>query len=48
VHIDAPPGPVEVAAVNRELGEARAIAEATAERARRARAADKGPGRWVQ
>lgn len=48
VHIDAPPGPVEVAAVNRELGEARVIAETTTDRARRARAADKGPGRWVR
>ena len=48
VYIDAPPGPVQVAAVNRDLNEARVIAESTAERARRARAADKGPGRWAQ
>jgi putative membrane protein len=48
VHIDAPPGPVEVAAVNRDLPEARVIAESTAERARRARATEKAPGRWAQ
>jgi putative membrane protein len=47
VQVDAPPGPVQVAAVNRELNEARMIAETTAERARRARATDKGPGRWA-
>jgi putative membrane protein len=47
VHIDAPPGPVQVAAVNRDLDEARVIVESTAERARRARATDAGPGRWA-
>src|SRR5919197_4044275 len=47
VHIDAPPGPVQVAAVNRDLGEARVIAEATTERARRARATDRPPGPWA-
>lgn len=48
VHIDAPPGPVQVAAVNRDLGEARVIAEATTERARRARATDRPPGPWAR
>ncbi|MBX6768769.1 MAG: PH domain-containing protein, partial [Actinomadura rubrobrunea] len=33
VHIDAPPGPVRVAAADRDLGEARAILESTARRA---------------
>jgi putative membrane protein len=40
VHIDGPPGPVQVAAENRDLAEARAITEAAAQRAHRARAAD--------
>jgi putative membrane protein len=40
VHIDGPPGPVQVAAENRDLAEARAIIEAAAQRAHRARAAD--------
>lgn len=48
VYIAAPAGPVQVAAVNRELSEARVIAESTIERARRARAIDKGPGRWAR
>jgi putative membrane protein len=48
VRIDAPPGPVQVAAVNRDLGEARVIAEATTERARRARATDRPPGPWAR
>ncbi|MCW2915696.1 MAG: rane-flanked domain protein [Actinomycetia bacterium] len=38
VHIDAPPGPVQVAAVDRELAEARAIVESTVSRAHVARA----------
>lgn len=37
VHIDGPPGPVQVAAGNRDLAEARAIIEAAAQRAHRAR-----------
>jgi len=48
VHIDAPPGPVQVAAVNRDLSEARVIAESTVERARRARARDRQPGPWAR
>jgi uncharacterized membrane protein YdbT with pleckstrin-like domain len=53
VQIDAPPGPVQVAAVNLDLGEARAIAEATVERARRARGPGPSgpsgpPGPWVR
>ncbi len=47
VHIDAPPGPVQVAAKNRELGEARAIVESAAERAHRARATDVRTERWA-
>ncbi|MEU5876920.1 PH domain-containing protein [Spirillospora sp. NPDC047279] len=47
VHIDAPPGPVAVAAADRELGEARAIVESTARRALAARRADGGAGRWA-
>jgi uncharacterized membrane protein YdbT with pleckstrin-like domain len=45
VHVDAPPGPVQVAAVDRELAEARAILDSTAGRARAARAGA-GSGRW--
>jgi putative membrane protein len=37
VHIDGPPGPVQVAVENRDLAEARAITEAAAQRAQRAR-----------
>lgn len=47
VHIDAPPGPVRVAAADRDLGEARAIVESTARRAQAARAVDGDPGRWA-
>ncbi|GAA4511114.1 hypothetical protein GCM10023191_074760 [Actinoallomurus oryzae] len=47
VHVDAPPGPVQVAAENRELGEARAIVESAAERAHRARATDQRTDRWA-
>jgi uncharacterized membrane protein YdbT with pleckstrin-like domain len=47
VHVDAPPGPVQVAADNRELGEARAIVESAAGRAHRARAADQRTDRWA-
>ncbi|MCO5994388.1 PH domain-containing protein [Actinoallomurus rhizosphaericola] len=48
VHIDAPPGPVQVAAENRELGEARAIVESAAGRAHRARATDIRTERWAR
>lgn len=48
VHIDAPPGPVQVAAAGRDLGEARAIVESAADRARRARAVDPGTARWAR
>jgi putative membrane protein len=48
VHIDAPPGPVQVAAVDRDLREARLIVESTAERARVARARPAIPGPWVR
>jgi putative membrane protein len=47
VHVDAPPGPVQVAAENRELGEARAIVESAAERAHRARVTDQRTDRWA-
>jgi putative membrane protein len=47
VHIDAPAGPVQVAAENRELGEARAIVESAAGRAHRARATDQRTDRWA-
>jgi putative membrane protein len=47
VHIDAPPGPVQVAAENRDLGEARAIVESAAGRAHRARATDQRTDRWA-
>ncbi|MFC4056024.1 PH domain-containing protein [Actinomadura syzygii] len=49
VHVDAPPGPVQVAATDRELGEARAIVESTARRAQAARRAGGGdPTRWAR
>jgi putative membrane protein len=48
VHIDAPPGPVQVAAVDRDLREARLIVESTAERARVARARPAVPGPWAR
>ncbi|MGP4024442.1 PH domain-containing protein [Actinomadura sp. 3N407] len=49
VHVDAPPGPVQVSAADRELGEARAIVESTARRALAARRADGGdPTRWAR
>ncbi|TDD78970.1 hypothetical protein E1293_24635 [Actinomadura darangshiensis] len=49
VHVDAPPGPVQVAATDRELGEARAIVESTARRALAARRAGGGdPARWAR
>jgi putative membrane protein len=48
VHVDAPPGPIHVAAADRDLGEARAIVESTARRARAARRSASGdPGRWA-
>ncbi|MEW2356365.1 PH domain-containing protein [Spirillospora sp. NPDC029432] len=48
VRVDAPPGPVQVAAADRELGEARAIVESTAYRALAARRTSKDPGRWAR
>nr|WP_243708796.1 PH domain-containing protein [Actinomadura sp. GC306] len=49
VHVDAPPGPVQVAAADRELGEARAIVESTARRALAARRSGRGdPTRWAR
>ncbi|WP_233510042.1 PH domain-containing protein [Actinomadura craniellae] len=48
VHVDAPTGPVEVTAIDRDLGEARAIVEATAERARVARARSGNTARWAR
>jgi putative membrane protein len=47
VHVDAPPGPVQVAAENRDLAEARAIVESAAGRAHRARATDVRTDRWA-
>jgi putative membrane protein len=47
VHVDAPSGPVQVAAENRDLGEARAIVESAAGRAHRARATDVRTDRWA-
>ncbi|WP_067825383.1 PH domain-containing protein [Actinomadura kijaniata] len=48
VHIDAPPGAVRVAAADRDLGEARAIVESTASRARTARATSGEKARWAR
>lgn len=49
VHVDAPPGPVQVAAADRELGEARAIVESTVSRALAARRAGGGdPTHWAR
>jgi putative membrane protein len=49
VHVDAPPGPVRVAAVDRDLDEARLIVESTAERARLARSrGGSDPTRWAR
>jgi putative membrane protein len=47
VHVDAPPGPVQVAAADRELGEARAIVESTARRAQAARSAGGDTAHWA-
>ncbi|MEV4258253.1 PH domain-containing protein, partial [Spirillospora sp. NPDC049652] len=47
VHVDAPPGLVQVAAADRDLGEARAIVESTAMRARSARAASGDTSHWA-
>jgi putative membrane protein len=47
VRIDAPPGPVQVAAADRDLGEARAIVESTSHRALAARRTSKDPERWA-
>ncbi|WP_242613896.1 PH domain-containing protein [Actinomadura roseirufa] len=47
VHVDAPPGPVQVAATDRDLGEARAIVESTARRSEAARRASGDPSRWA-
>ncbi|MGI5165538.1 PH domain-containing protein [Spirillospora sp. CA-253888] len=48
VRVDAPPGVVRVAAADRELGEARAIVEATAHRAQAARARGGDKARWAR
>jgi putative membrane protein len=49
VHVDAPPGPVRVAATDRDLAEARLIVESTAERARLARSrGGSDPTRWAR
>jgi putative membrane protein len=49
VHVDAPPGPVRVAAADRDLAEARLIVESTAERARLARSrGGSDPTRWAR
>ncbi|MFS2295377.1 MAG: PH domain-containing protein [Actinomadura sp.] len=49
VHVDAPPGPVQVAAADRDLGEARAIVESIARRALAARRSGRGdPTRWAR
>ncbi|WP_242907892.1 PH domain-containing protein [Actinomadura terrae] len=47
VHVDAPPGPVQVAASARDLGEARAIVDATARRAQAARRASGDTTHWA-
>lgn len=47
VHVDAPPGLVQVAAADREVGEARAIVESTAMRARSARATSGDTTHWA-
>ncbi len=48
VHVDAPPGPVQVTATDRDLGEARAIVDSAARRARAARRATGDPTRWAR
>jgi uncharacterized membrane protein YdbT with pleckstrin-like domain len=48
VHVDAPPGPVQVSAAGRDLGEARAIVDSTAQRALAARRTSGDPGRWAR
>ncbi|GAA4223426.1 PH domain-containing protein [Actinomadura meridiana] len=48
VHVDAPPGPVRVAASDRELGEARAIVESTVRRAMAARRNGGDPVHWAR
>lgn len=47
VHVDAPPGPVQVAAADREVGEARAIVESEARRAQAARSTAGDPAHWA-
>lgn len=47
VHVDAPPGPVQVEAADRDLGEARAIVESTARRAQAARRVSGDPTHWA-
>ncbi|MFC6879714.1 MULTISPECIES: PH domain-containing protein [Actinomadura] len=47
VHVDAPPGPVQVAAADRDLGEARAIVDSAAFRAQAARRSGGDPARWA-
>jgi len=46
VHVDSTPGPVSIVAAQRDMTEARLIAEAQADRARLARATA-GPQRWM-
>ncbi|MUN35620.1 PH domain-containing protein [Actinomadura sp. NEAU-AAG5] len=47
VHVDAPPGPVQVATSARDLGEARAIVDSTARRAQAARRTSGDTTHWA-
>ncbi|MEO5876720.1 MAG: PH domain-containing protein, partial [Streptosporangiaceae bacterium] len=47
VHVDAPPGPAQVAAIDRELGEGRLLADETVAKARSARSTDSAHERWA-
>ncbi|MCD0452285.1 PH domain-containing protein [Actinocorallia sp. API 0066] len=48
VHVDVPPGPVQVAAVDRDVVEARELADETVVRAALARAGAATPERWAR
>jgi putative membrane protein len=47
VHVDAPPGPAQVAAIDRDLGEGRTLADETIAKARSARSTDSAHERWA-
>ncbi|MQA94460.1 MAG: PH domain-containing protein [Streptosporangiales bacterium] len=47
VHVDVPPGPVDVSAPGRPSGDARGMVDAVAEHMRRSRTAEAPPERWA-